>query len=150
MNIDTHYLKGLLGVFKYSNTPFANINHFKEQGFNFEDDTFLFHMQLLEDKDIVRASTGKGIGYTRTTTGEGAWLTRDIRLTSKGHDLAAALERNEVWEIIKNEFHNEGISVLIKVAVELAENYAMGKLNELINEQNILQPCSIDMDRGVL
>jgi hypothetical protein len=150
MNIDTHYLKGLLGVFKQSDTPFANINHFKEQGFNFEDDTFLFHMQLLEDKDIVRASTGKGIGYTRTTTGEGAWLTRDIRLTSKGHDLAAALERNEVWEIIKNEFHNEGISVLIKVAIALSESHAMQKLSTLVNEQNVLQSYNIDMNGGLL
>jgi repressor of nif and glnA expression len=150
MNIDAHYLKGLLGVFKCSSTPFTNINKFKEHGFHFEDDAFLFHMQILEDKDLVRSSTGNGIGYTHTTSGEVAWLTRDIRLTSEGHDLASALERNEVWEVIKSEFDNECLTILIKVAIALAENYAMEKLTALITEQNAFPMYSIDMDHGTV
>ena len=150
MNIDAHYLKGLLGVFKSSNTPFTNINKLKEHGFDHEDDSFLFHMQILEDKNLVRASAGNGIGYTHTTSGDIAWLTRDIRLTSDGHDLASALERNEIWEIIKSEFDNEGISVLVKVAIVLSENYAMEKLEALMSEQNVFQSYNIDMDHGTV
>jgi hypothetical protein len=150
MNIDAHYLKGLLGVFRSSNTPFININKLREHGFDHADDAFLFHMQILEDKDLVRPSTGNGIGYTHTTSGDIAWLTRDIRLTSEGHDLASALERNEVWKIIKSEFDSEGISVLVKVAIALAENYAMEKLDALMAEQNVLPAYNIDMDHGTV
>jgi repressor of nif and glnA expression len=150
MNIDTHYLKGLLGVFKSSNTTFTNINKLKEHGFDHEEDSFLFHMQILEDKQLVRSCTGSGIGYTHTTSGETAWLTRDIRLTSEGHDLASALEKNEIWEIISNEFDNEGISVLVKVAFVLSENYALEKLDNLMAEQSTFQSYSIDMDHGAV
>jgi hypothetical protein len=150
MNIDTHYLKGLLDVFKSSNTPFTNINKLNEHGFDHEDDSFLFHMQILEDKQLVRSATGNGIGYTHTTSGETAWLTRDIRLTSEGHDLASALEKNEIWKIISNEFNNEGISVLVKVAFVLSENYAMEKLDNLMAEQSTFQSYSIDMDNGTV
>ena len=150
MDIDTHYLKGLLDVFKSSKTPFTNINKIREHGFDHDDDSFLFHMQILEDKRLVRASTGNGIGYTHTTSGETAWLTREIRLTSEGHDLASALERNEVWEIINNEFDNEGITVLVKVAIVLSENYAMEKVNTLMTGQNAFQAYSIDMDHGTV
>lgn len=150
MNIDTHYLKGLLGVFKSSNTPFTNINKLKEHGFDHDNDSFLFHMQILEDKRLVRASTNNGIGYTHTASGDTAWLTREIRLTSEGHDLASALEINEIWEIINNEFDNEGISVLVKVAIALSENYAMEKINILMAGKNSFQSYSIDMDHGAV
>lgn len=150
MNIDTHYLKGLLGAFKSSNTPFTNINILKEHGFHHDDDSFLFHMQMLEDKRLVRACTGSGIGYSHTESGETVWLTRNMRLTSEGHDLALALERGEVWEIIKNEFNNEGISVLLKVAIVLSENFAIEKVNSLIAKQEAFQSYSIDMDHGTV
>jgi hypothetical protein len=107
-------------------------------------------MQILEDKQLVRSCTGSGIGYTHTTSGETAWLTRDIRLTSEGHDLASALEKNEIWEIISNEFDNEGISVLVKVAFVLSENYALEKLDNLMAEQSTFQSYSIDMDHGAV
>ena len=150
MNIDTHYLKGLLDVFKSSKTPFTNINKLREHGFDHGDDSFLFHMQILEDKRLVRTSAGTGIGYSQTESGETVWLTRELRLTSEGHDLASAFERNEIWEIIKSEFSNEGITVLVKVAIVLSENYAMEKVNTLMTGQNAFQAYSIDMDHGTV
>jgi hypothetical protein len=150
MYIDAHYLKELLGVFRQSRKPFTNINHLQQSGFDCEDDVFLFHMQLLEDHNLVRTPSGKSLGYTHTDSGEGVWITRDMRLTSKGYDLAAALHREEIWEVIKSEFRNEGLSVLMKVALKLAENYVMEKVNLLVNEQSVLETYSIDMDRGTL
>ena len=150
MYIDAHYLRELLGVFRRSSKPFTNINHLEKSGFDCDDDVFLFHMQLLEDTDLLRTPSGKSLGYTHSDSGVGAWLTRDMRLTAKGHDLAAALDQDEVWDIIKNEFRNEGLSMLMKIALTLAETYAMKRIDLLRNERSVLEAYSIDMDQGTI
>jgi hypothetical protein len=54
MKIDQDYLKGLLEAFENAEEPTTDIEELQRLGFNYEDDKFIFHLQILADRMLVR------------------------------------------------------------------------------------------------
>jgi Hypothetical protein (DUF2513) len=134
MKIDQDYLKGLLEAFENAEKPTTDIEELQLLGFNYEDDKFIFHLQILADRMLVE---GEGdnknfLGYVKGNDGYTSWGAIPLRLTANGHDFIEALRNKEVWETIKSEFKDASIGTLIKVSKELFEGYAKNKIAALM------------------
>jgi Hypothetical protein (DUF2513) len=134
MKIDQDYLKGLLEAFENAEEPTTDIEELQRLGFNYEDDKFIFHLQILADRMLVE---GEGdnknfLGYEKGIDGYTSWGAIPLRLTANGHDFIEALHNKEVWETIKSEFKYASIGTLIKVSKELLEGYAKKKIAALM------------------
>ena len=91
MNIDKEYLIGLLKAIQSSSNPFTDIKKLKLKGYDYKDKKFIYHILMLEEKNLIQ-SDGNGIGYQRPTVGEETWTVKDLRLTALGHDF---IDNNE-------------------------------------------------------
>lgn len=136
MKIDQQYLKDLLIAFEDTDGPDTMIDELEEAGFNRNDSNFIFHMRLLYDNGlIVRVDGESGIGHKMLQSlGEGIdyhWLDVPLRLTARGHDFIADLRQKEVWQTIKTNFKDEGISTLMGLSKSLAMGFAKKKVKEL-------------------
>jgi len=77
------------------------------------DDKFLFHIQILEDQKLIECLDKKSeLGYEITLGGEYKWNSRPLRLTAAGHEFAEALNKSEIWEILKHEFRDASLTTL--------------------------------------
>ena len=132
MKIDQDYLKGLLEAFESAEKPTTDIDELQNHGFSYEDDKFLFHLQILEDKALVKGDDDIGLGYQRSLDGFIAWGAIPLRLTANGHDFIEALRNQEVWETIKTEFKEASIETLWNVSKELLEGYTKKKLAAIL------------------
>jgi len=132
MKIDQDYLKGLLEAFEAAVKPTTNIQELQQQGFNYEDDKFIFHLHILADQALVEQEHGSGLGYTKGADGFVSWSVVPLRLTANGYDFIEALRNSKVWETIKSEFKEASIGTLLKVSKELLEGYTKKKIIALI------------------
>lgn len=136
MKIDQQYLKDLLIAFEDTHGPDTMIDELENAGFSRDDSNFIFHMRLLHDNGIIIRVDGKhGIGHEMCQLlGEGVnyyWLDVPLRLTARGHDFIADLRQKEVWQTIKTNFKDEGISTLMGISKSLAMGFAKKKIKEL-------------------
>ena len=134
MKIDQDYLKGLLDAFEATETPTTDISELKGRGFNYEEDTFLFHLKILADKNLIEQESGGGLGYRRLGDGGISWSVVGLRLTAQGHEFIEALNNSKVWDTIKSEFKDASVGTLLKVSKSMLEGYTKKKVTELINE----------------
>nr|WP_205332744.1 DUF2513 domain-containing protein [Klebsiella pneumoniae] len=105
-------------------------------GYNRDDPNFVFHMRLLYDNGlIVRTDGEQGFGHQyRSYIGRGhsyMWIPVPLRLTARGHDFIADLRQKEVWQTIKTNFKDEGISTLIELSKSLAIGFAKKKVKDV-------------------
>lgn len=127
MKIDQDYLKGLLEAFQSSESPDTDINQLKEQGYDCEKDAFIFHMRLLEDRNLIVRSDGEsGFGAFQSLDGQTHWAVMPLRLTAIGHDFIDALKNKEVWSKLKTGFKDASMGTLMTVSKELF-NRALAK-----------------------
>jgi hypothetical protein len=135
LKIDHDYLKKLLTAFEDTIGPDTMLDELREAGFNSDDSNFVFHLRLLCDKGlIIRIDGQPGFGHELMHSLEGhsyIWYDPPLRLTDKGHDFIANLRQKEVWQTIKTEFKDEGLSTLMSVAKSLAEGFAKKKITSL-------------------
>ena len=134
MKIDQDYLKGLLDAFEATETPTTDISELKGRGFNYEEDTFLFHLKILADKNLIEQESGGDLGYRRLGDGGISWSVVGLRLTAQGHEFIEALNNSKVWDTIKSEFKDASVGTLLKVSKSMLEGYTKKKVTELINE----------------
>jgi hypothetical protein len=134
LKIDQEYLKRLLEAFEAAEKPTTDIDELKLHGFNYKDDKFIFHLEILEDNAMVEGDQDVGLGCQRSVDGKISWGIVPLRLTAMGHDFIEALRNKEVWKTIKSEFKDASISTLYKVSKELIEAYAKKKIAALIND----------------
>ncbi len=74
------------------------------------DEKFLFHIRILEDQHLIECLDKKSeIGYEITLGGSFEWKSRPLRLTALGHEFTEAINRPEIWEILKNDFKSNFI-----------------------------------------
>ncbi|KDX77915.1 hypothetical protein AB63_4039 [Escherichia coli 2-222-05_S1_C3] len=66
---------------------------------------------------------GEGVEYS--------WIEVPLRLTARGHDFIADLRQKEVWQAIKTNFKDEGISTLMSVSKSLAKGFARKKIKDI-------------------
>jgi hypothetical protein len=133
MKVDTDYLRTLLKAFQDADTPFVDVLQLREAGLECQDPKFIFHLQILEDKSLVQEATGGDLGYELTSGGNIVWTAKKLRLTAQGHEFIDALEKSEIWEIIKRDFKEEGIGTLVDVALNLAKGFAKERLKDYLN-----------------
>ena len=132
MKIDTDYLRAFLKAFQDSKKPFTNIHELRKAGFDCQDEKFILHLQIMEDKELVQEATGTGLGYEFDAGGHLVWREKQLRLTATGHEFIDALEKSEIWEIIKKDFTEESIGTLIEVAKNLAIGFAKERLKKYL------------------
>ena len=130
MKIDQEYLKSLLNTFIESPRSFIWVADFIDNGIEI-DDKFLFHIQILEDQKFVECLDKKSeIGYEITLGGEFEWSSRPLRLTAVGHEFVEAINRDEIWAVIKKEFKTASLSTLKSAASSLLQAFAKKQLNK--------------------
>lgn len=135
MKINRDYLKGLLEAFQASEGPFTDIREIKERGFDYEEDNFILHSDILLDRGLVESLSSRGgIGYRLMGNGSYTWSVVPLRLTADGHDFIETLNAPNVWEDIQANFKQSSIDTLKSVAKDLAIGYAKKRVSELLSK----------------
>jgi len=93
-------------------------------------------MRLLSDNGLIQRVDGQsGFGHVLKTYSDGydyIWIETPLRLTAAGHNFIADLRQKDVWETIKTNFRDEGVSTLVSLSRQLAEAFAKKKIKEII------------------
>lgn len=132
MKIDKEYLKELLNTFLQSSRSFIWVEDIMKKGIEM-DDKFLFHIQILEDQGFIECLDKKSeIGYEITLGGKFEWKSRPLRLTASGHEFSEAINRPEIWEILKDEFQDASLSTLKSAATSLLIAFAKKQINRYL------------------
>lgn len=132
MKIDQQYLKDLLIAFEDNDGPQTNIRELEDAGFDYTNQKFIFHMRLLDDKNLIARVDGEpGFGLYLGADNIGSWAVLPLRLTSQGHDFIEALRQKEVWNTVKENFKEASISTLVDVAKQLAQGFAKQRIKQL-------------------
>lgn len=122
----------MLNTFVASPHSFIWVSDLVDQGIEM-DDKFLFHIQILEDQGFVESLDKKSdLGYEILLGGEFKWQSRPLRLTASGHEFVEALNKSEVWEIIKEEFKDSSISTLRSAATTLFKAFAKKQVEKYL------------------
>jgi hypothetical protein len=132
MKVDQEYLKLILNTFIASPRSFIWVADLMERGIEM-DDKFLFHIQILEDQDLIEALDKKSdLGYEITLGGEYRWQSRPLRLTASGHEFVEAMNKSEIWEIIKEEFKDSSLSTIKSAATTLLKAFAKKQIDKYL------------------
>lgn len=130
LKIEQDYLKKMLNTFTDSPRSFIWISDFIDKGIKI-DDTFLFHIQILEDQRFIECLDKKSdIGYDITLGGNFEWNSRPLRLTAAGHEFVEAINRSEIWSVMKKEFKDASLSTLKSAASSLLKAFAKKQINK--------------------
>ena len=132
MKIDQEYLRKILNAFIESSRSFVWVADIEDKGIEI-DDKFLFHIQILEDQHFIECLDKKSeIGYEITLGGQFEWKSRPLRLTASGHEFTEAINRPEIWEILKAEFKDASLSTLKSTATSLLVAFAKKQVNKYL------------------
>jgi hypothetical protein len=132
MKIDQEYLREILNTFTESTRSFIWVKDIVEKGIEV-DDKFLFHIQILEDQHFIECLDKRSdIGYEITLGGDFEWKSRPLRLTASGHEFSEAINRPEIWEILKDEFRDASLSTLKSAATSLLTAFAKKQINKYL------------------
>ncbi len=143
MKIDLDYLKKVLNIFIDSPHAFLTYRELSEEGINMYkddnntqfDDEFIFHLSLLLENQLISNhqldhSTFKSIGLEYDPRTCCHWAI-PIRLTQSGHDFAAMLQQNEVFENLKTNFKDFPFQVIYDAGKTLSTAFMKKKVKEL-------------------
>ncbi len=133
MKIDHEYLKGLLEAFECSDKPETDIQKLHDLGFSYQTPEFLFHMRLLDDRNLIARTDGdSGFGFFESADDGGSWALLPLRLTANGHDFLEAIRNKEVWKALKTGFKDASIGTLVTVSKELFNRMLAKQLDKYI------------------
>ena len=132
MQIDQDYLREILNTFTQSTRSFIWLEDLTRKGIEI-DDKFLFHIQILEDQQFVECLDKRSdIGYEITLGGNFEWKSRPLRLTTSGHEFTEAINRPEIWDVLKQEFKDASLSTLRSAATSLLLAFAKKQVNKYL------------------
>ncbi|EGE4660834.1 hypothetical protein [Salmonella bongori] len=131
MRINIDYLKGLTGLFLESNQHFLTTSELIESGYDITTGEGAFHALLLAEQGYIsnlknETGTPESIGLFVTRSGDFDYTNSKLRLTTDGMEFALSLDKDDVFERLKN-LSNEPISVIKDIGVELLKGYAKKK-----------------------
>lgn len=138
MKLDTIYIKKLLLSIESSKIARPYLGEIIQiMGMKDIDNEFLLHYEVLFDYGFIEAPwINEGIGGAKgiiDVDGDDiTWMDVPLRLTGKGHEFIMALEKVEVWEVIKSEFKESSIKTIFKVACGLVEGLAKKKVEGIL------------------
>ena len=135
MKINYDYLKKLLETFASSDKAVIDYNVLKSATLTADANTFLFHLQQVEDEGCIeRADKKPGLGYVFSMKGDGiTWAVVPLRMTSSGFQFLA-LRNKDILNILKTEFKDDSLRTIRTIAKQLLENYLMKKTEGLLDE----------------
>ena len=132
MQIDQDYLREILNTFTQSTRSFIWLEDLTRKGIEI-DDKFLFHIQILEDQQFVECLDKRSdIGYEITLGGNFEWKSRPLRLTATGHEFTEAINRPDIWDVLKQEFKDASLSTLRSAATSLLLAFAKKQVNKYL------------------
>ena len=140
MKIDNNYIKKLLHTVESMESARPYLGDVLESmGLEDVSDEFILHYEVLFDYEFLEAPSGNGysgeIGIKQSADGMYFWSNIPIRLTAQGHEFIQAMDKSEVWDIVKTEFKESSVKTVFNVATGIAENYAKKKLKSLLGEE---------------
>jgi hypothetical protein len=118
MKPDLDYIKQLLGAIEGLPAPTCDVLTVRAAGIDIDDPKFLFHLRIPEDRGLL-AGADREHPALHTYTDRGrqvVWTRAPMRLTASGHDFAAALRNDTVFQSIKTKAADASISVWTQVA----------------------------------
>ena len=134
MKIDHEYLKGLLEAFEAAGEPQTDIFKLQQAGYDFMTNEFLFHMRLLDDRNLIARTDGEyGFGYFEGADDRGSWGALPLRLTASGHDFLEAIRNKEVWNTVKTGFKDASIGTLVDVSKRLLDGFVQKKIGNILD-----------------
>lgn len=133
MKVNQEYLKKLLEFFEESETPTVSYDDFEKSNFLEDEHSFVFHMQILCDKNLIQRQDGNaGFGLVDSYGGEYGFISTPLRLTADGHAFIEALRNDEVWAKLRTDFKDASIGTLWSVSKQLLEGYLKNKVESLL------------------
>ena len=133
MKIDQEYLRQILNSFIESERAFVWVADIAARGIEI-DDKFLFHMQILEDQQFIECLDKKSeLGYEISLGGNFEWNSRPLRLTAAGHEFLEAINRPEIWDVLKAEFRDASLSTLKSAAQTLLLAFAKKQISKYLD-----------------
>ena len=131
MKPDTDYLRRLLDALQASPSPWPTTGYLAESGIE-PDEQMLFHLQLLDDGGFVQpVNTDCNFGFMELG-GEVAWQSVSLRLTAQ-----EALDKKEVWDVIKSQFRGASLKTLFHVGRALFDGYARETVKKYVGDIKI-------------
>jgi len=129
VRVDHDYIKRMIDIVLDHASPTFTILDFENAGLSYELPEFEFHMKLLNDQGIIEQDDGdQGFGLSKSVDGFASWSVLPLRLTSKGHDFAEAIQEKSVWDKVKQELPGVAMSSLVNLSIALAQDFAKKKL----------------------
>lgn len=123
MKPDPDYLRSLLNALQASPSPWPSIAKLAEGGIE-PNEQMLFHLQLLNDGGFVQpVNADSNFGFMEFSDGFSC-QDASLRLTAQGYEFIEALDKKEVWDVIRSQFRGASIKTLFQVGRALVEGYA--------------------------
>jgi hypothetical protein len=120
MKPEADYLRKLLQGFRDAPGTTTNIQELKAAGLDYDDPKFELHLRLLVDDQYVEGDDGsRDVGFRRGVDGRRSWGAVPLRLTSSGHEFAAALCDQTVFEKVKGKLFPASVSMIRAIAVAI-------------------------------
>jgi hypothetical protein len=120
MKPEVDYLQRLLQGFRDAPGTTTDIQELEAAGLDPNDPKFEFHFRLLADDQYVEGDDGsRDIGFQRGVDGRPSWGAVPLRLTSSGHEFAAALCDQTVFEKVQGRLLPASVSTIRAVAVAI-------------------------------
>lgn len=90
-------------------------------------------MQILEDQEFIEClDKVSDLGYEINLGGNFKWNSRPLGLTASGHEFLEAINRPEIWEVLKAEFKDASLSTLKSAAGTLLSAFAKKQLGKYL------------------
>ena len=140
MRIDIEYIKFFLDAVLDHDKPDFGLDIEKIKPLWVGDDEklnkLIFHMEILEDQDLIESSIETtGIGFRRMGGGGGFTVSIiPLRLTAKGHQFSSDLSKPGVIDKLTTTFKDSGPTETVKVVFALGKNFIDSQLKSLIEE----------------
>jgi Hypothetical protein (DUF2513) len=132
MKIDQDYLKQILSTFENAEKAAIILSGFESQ-IDEDEEKFIFHMKILEDKKFIVSRDGlENLGFVYGADNYLCFSDNYLRLTAQGHEFIEALNDAKVWESIKTNFKDSSIETLWSVSKQLLEGYAKTKVQDIL------------------
>lgn len=136
MKPDPDYLRRLLDALRASPSPWPTTDYLAKSEIE-PDEQMLFHLQLLNDGGFVQpVNTDSNFGF-KELSGEVEWQDVSLRLTAQGHEFIEALDKKEVWDIIKSQFRGASLRTLFQVGRALFDGYARETIKKYVGDIRI-------------
>lgn len=129
MKQNPEYLRHLLDTLQESPSPWPSIGYLADSGIK-PDEQMVFHLQLLNDGGFVQPM-GDDSNFGFLNFGDEVKHTHaSLRLTAQGHEFIEALDKQEIWDVVKSQFKGASLKTLFTVSRAMLDGYARETLKK--------------------